>query len=112
MYAPRIADASAASFCLTVEKHRVKWVGSQQYKTTSLGEGRQHLSLRYGQGVKRALNLSSSGLVIEVWVRILVVTLVSLSKMLYYNCFSLPRGINRLILCFKKIGLYTPQGTE
>ncbi len=38
------------------------------------------------------LDSSSGGRVIRVWVRIPVMTLVSLSKPLYYNCFSSPRG--------------------
>ena len=42
----------------------------------------------------RASISSSGGQVTGVWVRIPIVTLVSVSKMLYYNCFSSPRSIN------------------
>ena len=43
-----------------------------------------------------ASDLCSDGWVVRMWVRILAVTvvLVSLSKTLNYNCFSLPRSIN------------------
>ena len=43
-----------------------------------------------------ASDLRSDGRVVRMWVRILAATvvLVSLSKTLYYNCFSSPRSIN------------------
>ena len=43
-----------------------------------------------------ASDLSSDGCLVSMWVRILAATvvLVSLSKALYCDCFSLPRSIN------------------
>ena len=54
-----------------------------------------YTTMLYGFMVEwlRALNSSSGGHVIGVWVWVPVMTLLSLSKMLFYNCFSPPRGI-------------------
>ena len=42
----------------------------------------------------RASNSSTGAVMTGVWVRMLIMSLLSLSKIFYYNCFSSPRGIN------------------
>ena len=70
-----------------------------------------------------ALDLSSDGRVVRMWVRTVTMVLMSLSKTIYHNCFSPPRSKwveGRVGCCvwlalwtkMAAIELYTPQRAE